>query len=285
MSALIENAAACEIRSVIRFLNAKKVKPSEIYRQIREVYGQNAMSDSMVRRWVRQFNEGRNQVHDEERCGRPSLVTDELVQAIEEKVKQNLFGIMWNTVKDHLFVGIQSLVDSLSNNENIKRHRLRAVGKIFDPLGLLTSFTIHVKCILKVLWLKKISWDAELPPDIRRICCQWVSEVPRLSEIEIPTYVLHSSVEEPSDVLKLHCFCDSSQKAYGVAIYTRVVKDWNVEVNLLVSKGRVAPLTKITLPRLELLDDCLMTDLPSLEEDSNGASIDLCRQHWLLSSL
>lgn len=89
MSALIENAAACEIRSVIRFLNAKKVKPSEIYRQICEVYGQTAMSDSMVRRWVRQFNEGRDQVHDEERCGRPSLVTDELVHAIEEKLKQN----------------------------------------------------------------------------------------------------------------------------------------------------------------------------------------------------
>ncbi|CAL1268640.1 unnamed protein product [Larinioides sclopetarius] len=89
MSALIENAAACEIRSVVRFLNAKKVKPSEIYRQICEVYGQNTMSDSMVRRWVRQFNERRDQVLDEERCGSPSLVTDELVHAIEEKVKQN----------------------------------------------------------------------------------------------------------------------------------------------------------------------------------------------------
>ena len=53
MSALIENAAACEIRSVIRFLNEEKVKPSEINQQICEVYGKNAISDSMVRRWVR----------------------------------------------------------------------------------------------------------------------------------------------------------------------------------------------------------------------------------------
>ncbi|XP_035229348.1 histone-lysine N-methyltransferase SETMAR-like [Stegodyphus dumicola] len=53
MSVLIENPAACEIRSVIRFLNARKVKPSEIYRQICDVYGPKAMSDSMVRRWVR----------------------------------------------------------------------------------------------------------------------------------------------------------------------------------------------------------------------------------------
>ncbi|GFW79557.1 histone-lysine N-methyltransferase SETMAR [Trichonephila clavipes] len=89
MSVLIENPAACEIRCVIRFLNAKKVKPIEIYRQICEVYGQNSMSDSMVRRWVRQFNEGRSEVHDEERSGHPSLITEELVHAIDEKIKED----------------------------------------------------------------------------------------------------------------------------------------------------------------------------------------------------
>jgi len=89
MSVLIENPAACEIRSVIRFLNARKVKPIEIYRQICEVYGQNAMSDSIVRRWVRQFNEGRSEVHDKERSGRPSLVTEELVHAIDDKIQEN----------------------------------------------------------------------------------------------------------------------------------------------------------------------------------------------------
>ncbi|CAL1281440.1 unnamed protein product [Larinioides sclopetarius] len=173
---------------------------------------------------------------------------------LQDNSSTKVLGMMWNTVKDHMFVGIQSLVDSLSNNENTKRHLLRAVGKIFDPLGLLTPFSIRVKCILQLLWLKKISWDAELPPDIRRMWCQWVSEVHHLSELQIPRYVLHTSVEESSGVLELHCFCDASQKAYGVAIYTRVVKDFNVEMNLLVSKSRVAPLTKITLPRLELLD-------------------------------
>ncbi|GFU53497.1 histone-lysine N-methyltransferase SETMAR [Trichonephila clavipes] len=47
------------------------------------------MSDSMVRRWVRQFNEGRSEVHDEERSGNPSLITEELVHAIDEKIKEN----------------------------------------------------------------------------------------------------------------------------------------------------------------------------------------------------
>jgi len=48
-----EGAADCEIRSVIRFLNARNVLPSEIHHQICQVYGENAMSDGMVRKWVR----------------------------------------------------------------------------------------------------------------------------------------------------------------------------------------------------------------------------------------
>jgi transposase len=44
------------------------------------------MSDGMVRKWVRKFNEGRNNVHDEPRSGRPFLVSDDLVRAVEGEV-------------------------------------------------------------------------------------------------------------------------------------------------------------------------------------------------------
>ena len=60
-----EGAADCEIRSVIRFLNSRNVLPSEIHHQICQVYGDTAMSDDMVRKWVRTFNEGRENVNDE----------------------------------------------------------------------------------------------------------------------------------------------------------------------------------------------------------------------------
>ena len=61
----IEGAADCEIRSVIRFLNARNVLPSEIHHQICQVYGDNVMSDGMVRKYVPMFNEGRENVHNE----------------------------------------------------------------------------------------------------------------------------------------------------------------------------------------------------------------------------
>ena len=52
----IENPAACEIRSVIRCLNAKNMTPAEIHRQLCDVYEEHAMNSSMVWRWVLLFN-------------------------------------------------------------------------------------------------------------------------------------------------------------------------------------------------------------------------------------
>jgi transposase len=46
------------------------------------------MSDSMVRRWVRHFNEGCENVHDDPQSGRPSVVNEELVCAVEEKIQE-----------------------------------------------------------------------------------------------------------------------------------------------------------------------------------------------------
>ena len=85
----IEGAADCEIRSVIRFLNARNVLTSEIHHQVYQVYGDNAMSDGMVRKWVRMFSEGRENVHDEARSGRPSLVNDDLVRKVNERVRDD----------------------------------------------------------------------------------------------------------------------------------------------------------------------------------------------------
>ncbi|KAL4704839.1 hypothetical protein ACJJTC_001314 [Scirpophaga incertulas] len=85
MPPTIVSPAACEVRAVIRFLSAKGVKPIDIHREICEVYGQNIMSDGMVRKWVRAFKDGRTNVHDEERSGRPSVVNEDLVQKVDEK--------------------------------------------------------------------------------------------------------------------------------------------------------------------------------------------------------
>jgi transposase len=67
---------------VILFLNAGNMKLADIHHQLCEVYGEYAMSVSMVMRWVRCFNEGRENVHDDPRSGRPSVVNEDLMHAL-----------------------------------------------------------------------------------------------------------------------------------------------------------------------------------------------------------
>jgi len=47
MAAPIQSPAKCEVRSVIRFLNAKGGRPTEIHKQIVAVYG-NVMNQQNV---------------------------------------------------------------------------------------------------------------------------------------------------------------------------------------------------------------------------------------------
>ena len=51
------------------------------------MYGDNEISDGMVRKWVRMFNEGRENVNDEVRSVCPSLVIGDLVRKVNERVR------------------------------------------------------------------------------------------------------------------------------------------------------------------------------------------------------
>ncbi len=65
MAAIIDAPAKSELRSVIRFLQAEGHSAAEIHRRMSRVYGENFMSDGVVREWCRKFKDGRNDVHDE----------------------------------------------------------------------------------------------------------------------------------------------------------------------------------------------------------------------------
>ncbi|XP_033230210.1 protein GVQW3-like [Belonocnema kinseyi] len=79
----LASSARCELRSVIRFLSAKNIAPVEIHTQLCEIYEDKCMSVQHMRKWCREFKNGRTDVNDEERSGRPSI-SDETVAKVEE---------------------------------------------------------------------------------------------------------------------------------------------------------------------------------------------------------
>jgi hypothetical protein len=82
---VIDNPVSCEIRAVIHFLHAKNMSAAEIHRALCVIYGQNVMSEGAVRQWCGMFKDGRRNIHHEEPSGRLSVVSDDLVQTVDQK--------------------------------------------------------------------------------------------------------------------------------------------------------------------------------------------------------
>jgi len=83
-----------EQRSVVRFLWSECVKPSEIYRRMKVQYGDSCLSQGRVYELVERFQNGRQNVSDEHRSGRPVSVASE-----------------WNSRSSFFLEGIRKLVD------------------------------------------------------------------------------------------------------------------------------------------------------------------------------
>ena len=89
MNALISNPADCEVRGVIRFLQAENVRLCEIHQRLIAVYGEHVMNVASVRKWCIMFTNGRTDVHDAEKSGRPSVITEALKQKVNRIIREN----------------------------------------------------------------------------------------------------------------------------------------------------------------------------------------------------
>ena len=135
-----------------------------------------------------------------------------------------------------------------------KRSLISLYAKVFDPMGLLTPFLLTPKLLFQELWARDIDWDDPLDIDIANAWMAWKQELPSVDQIEVPRCLLRGLNLSSVVRVEVHGFADSSQKAYGSAVYLYAEdEDQNRVSNLVMAKSRVAPMKRMTLPRLELL--------------------------------
>ena len=144
-----------------------------------------------------------------------------------------------------------------------KRVVLSFIARLFDPLGFLTPYVMLAKVLFQELWVLGLQWDEELPPALVDLFQIWLLGLSVLKDWEISRqyarlpwkFVLSFGVH-------LHAFGDASEKGYGAAVYLCVRSpDGEFTSSLVTSKAKVAPLKKVTLPRLELLGSLLAARL------------------------
>ena len=112
---------------------------------------------------------------------------------------------------------------------------------------------------LQQLWQLKVNWDEPLPTELQEQWQRLQDNLPSIQSIQIDRLVISN---HKLKVMELHGFAYSSEGAYGACIYIRSVDVMgNITTRLLCSKSRVAPLKRLTLPRLELCAAMLLADM------------------------
>lgn len=138
-----------------------------------------------------------------------------------------------------------------------KRTVLSELLSIFDPLGLLSPVTIYNKILMQKIWQQKIDWDDEVDSEIKEKWLEFREQLPIIEKLRAPRWLNCS----PGDRVELIGFSDASEAAIGACVYLKSYTKDDIHVTLLASKTKVAPLKKVTLPRLELCAAELLTKL------------------------
>ena len=156
-------------------------------------------------------------------------------------------GIEWNC-KDLL----RLTVFSGSNTKTLTKRLLTSeIARTFDVLGFFAPSTIKVKILLQRIWEGEIGWDESVPPNIHRTYQKWRVELSILSNKVIPHCYFPCRSRDCQ--IQLHGFSDASEEAYASVLYLCIrAPDDSIHVSLVMSKTRVAPLKRLSIPRLEL---------------------------------
>ncbi|XP_076289812.1 uncharacterized protein LOC143213643 [Lasioglossum baleicum] len=186
------------------------------------------------------------------------LSTDERKGIVEwdSPTHHSVLGIKWLPVSDCFQV---TAVMSLTNAGFTKRAVLSGTAQLFDPLGWLARVTIVVKVLMQSLWFLKVDWDTPLPEKEDLMWQQFQNQLPALETIRVPRWLGTTSATQP---LEIHGFADASERASAAVVYSRTINAEGVAtVSLIVAKSKVAPLKRVSLPRLELCAAFLLARL------------------------
>ncbi|KAH9407248.1 hypothetical protein TYRP_012798 [Tyrophagus putrescentiae] len=145
------------------------------------------------------------------------------------------------------------------------------LARIYDPMGLITPYIVHLRLLLRKIWTQGLDWDEPVPNEIRAEVLSAVKDAHLVNNVIQPRNV----IGDGSSPAKLVVFCDASKNALGAVAYAVV----NNKPLLLFSKSRLVRLSAAkkdkeeTIAELEL--DALVMSSEIVNYLSNLVSIRL----------
>ena len=144
------------------------------------------------------------------------------------------------------------------------------IARTFDALGWFTPTLIQAKILLQRLLEREVDWDLTVSDEIKEAWLKWRQELPSLSSKHIDRCYYPKDAQIES--IQIHSFCDASENAYAGVVYLRMIDSHShVNVSLVIA---VAPIKRLTIPRLELCGAYLLSRLLRHVKDIFQISMD-----------
>ncbi|UYV81324.1 hypothetical protein LAZ67_20000772 [Cordylochernes scorpioides] len=119
-------------RTCIKFCVKNEIKCADAFQMLTVAYGEATLDRSNVYRWCKMFSEGREDVNDEERAGRPSTsTTDEKINEVEKLILANR-RITVREVAEDLNISIGSFHSIFINDLGMRRVVAKFVPKLLN---------------------------------------------------------------------------------------------------------------------------------------------------------
>ena len=164
---------------------------------------------------------------------------------------EKVLGMVWDSSTDTFSFAVKTdLLDCQEPIQLSKRKVLSQIARIYDPIGFAIAFMIRAKIALQALWERGISWDEELPPELSERWKRLFQEMVQLNGVRFDRCLTPpNAIGQPV----LCVFSDASKDAFGACAYARwQLSTGGFNTQFIAAKSRVAPLKKLTIPRLEL---------------------------------
>ena len=177
-----------------------------------------------------------------------------------KNTETKVLGMNWDFESDKILLKFEKFVSLSKELSPTKRNLLKLAASVFDPIGFVSPVLVRMKMLLQETCLLKLEWDTPLPENLSSVWFEIVKDLDKVVEIAVKRCYFEKE-NQVVDEYNLHGFCDASEKAYCAVIYLVHRLGNRFESNLIASKSCVAPVKKLTIPRLELMGALIMSRL------------------------
>ena len=186
---------------------------------------------------------------------------------------ERVLGVQWSLEDDCFKFQV-----GLLNKPVTRKGMLSALSSLFDPLGFFAPVILTARLILQELCRRKYGWDENIPEEDARKWKCWIDDLCNLPRVTVPRCFVRPGFNF-ADLTRreLHHFADASSVGYSTVSYLRILgRNDSVICSFVLGKSRLAPLKKVSIPRLELtaatmaarVDSMLRAELGKMVTDS-----------------